>query len=166
MERKVRFPIWVVGSDNFAPFLRGNPDVAGAGRLIQDDNGQWILGLEQAWHLGYRRVDLEMDSKVVRDIIVSADPVAPHLAMLIDPIRDLLIRDWNVQRYVGMSMPFPTCMCAPEFRLVGARNARSLNATRLGSVHLPGDARRTHVRRSRRLPFYDPKVEGRQVTRV
>ncbi|PKI26324.1 hypothetical protein CRG98_048987, partial [Punica granatum] len=39
-------------------------------------------------------------------------------------------------------------------------------ATRLGSVHLPGDARRTHVRRSRRLPFYDPKVEGRQVTRV
>ncbi|PKI72327.1 hypothetical protein CRG98_007307, partial [Punica granatum] len=35
-------------------------------------------------------------------------------------------------------------------------------ATRLGSVHLPGDARRTHVRMSRHLPFYDPKVEGRQ----
>ncbi|PKI55022.1 hypothetical protein CRG98_024587 [Punica granatum] len=38
--------------------------------------------------------------------------------------------------------------------------------TRLGSVHLPGDSRRTHVRRSRHLPLYDPKVEGRQVTRV
>ncbi|PKI65349.1 hypothetical protein CRG98_014264, partial [Punica granatum] len=39
-------------------------------------------------------------------------------------------------------------------------------ATRLGSIHLPGDVRRTHVRRSRHLPFYDSKVEGRQVTRV
>ncbi|PKI73579.1 hypothetical protein CRG98_006027 [Punica granatum] len=38
--------------------------------------------------------------------------------------------------------------------------------TRLGSVHLPGDERRKHVRRSRHLPFYDPKVEGRQVTQV
>ncbi|PKI57935.1 hypothetical protein CRG98_021684 [Punica granatum] len=36
-------------------------------------------------------------------------------------------------------------------------------ATQLGSVHLPGDA---HVKRSRHLPFYDPKVEVRQVTRV
>ncbi|PKI39683.1 hypothetical protein CRG98_039926 [Punica granatum] len=39
-------------------------------------------------------------------------------------------------------------------------------ATGLGSVHLSGDVRRTHVRRSRHLPFYDPKVEGRQVTQV
>ncbi|OWM87922.1 hypothetical protein CDL15_Pgr000339 [Punica granatum] len=39
-------------------------------------------------------------------------------------------------------------------------------AARLGSVHLPGDARRTHLRRSRHLPFYDPKIKGRQVTRV
>ncbi|OWM89020.1 hypothetical protein CDL15_Pgr017636 [Punica granatum] len=54
---------------------------------------------------------------------------------------------------------------APEFHLVGAR-MRAPKQTRLGSVHLPGDARRTHVRRSRHLPFYDPRVEGRQVTRV
>ncbi|PKI50326.1 hypothetical protein CRG98_029280 [Punica granatum] len=39
-------------------------------------------------------------------------------------------------------------------------------ATRLRSVHLPGDARQMHVRRSRHLPFYDPKVEGRQVTQI
>ncbi|PKI77725.1 hypothetical protein CRG98_001849 [Punica granatum] len=39
-------------------------------------------------------------------------------------------------------------------------------ATRLRSVHLPGDARQTYVRRSRHLPFYDSKVEGRQDTRV
>ncbi|PKI63067.1 hypothetical protein CRG98_016518 [Punica granatum] len=34
-------------------------------------------------------------------------------------------------------------------------------ATRLGSVHLPGDTRQTRVRRSRHLPFYNPEVEGR-----
>ncbi|PKI57001.1 hypothetical protein CRG98_022607 [Punica granatum] len=39
-------------------------------------------------------------------------------------------------------------------------------ATRLESVHHPEDARRSRVRRSCHLPFYDPKVEGRQVTRV
>ncbi|PKI33450.1 hypothetical protein CRG98_046159, partial [Punica granatum] len=32
---------------------------------------------------------------------------------------------------------------APEFNLVGAR-MRAPEQTRLGSVHLPGDARRTH----------------------
>ncbi|PKI72880.1 hypothetical protein CRG98_006748 [Punica granatum] len=31
----------------------------------------------------------------------------------------------------------------------------------LGSVYLPGDAERIRLRRSRHLPFYDPKVEGR-----
>ncbi|PKI78844.1 hypothetical protein CRG98_000769 [Punica granatum] len=56
-------------------------------------------------------------------------------------------------------------LCAPEFNLVGAR-MREAYATRLGSIHLPGDARWTRVRRSRHLPFYDPKVEGRQVTWV
>ncbi|PKI66792.1 hypothetical protein CRG98_012798 [Punica granatum] len=43
-------------------------------------------------------------------------------------------------------------LCAPEFYLVGAR-MREAYATRLGGVHLPGDARRTRVRRSRHLPF-------------
>ncbi|PKI64180.1 hypothetical protein CRG98_015426 [Punica granatum] len=43
-------------------------------------------------------------------------------------------------------------LCAPEFNLVGAR-MREAYATRLGSVHLLGDARRTHVRRSRHLLF-------------
>ncbi|PKI65930.1 hypothetical protein CRG98_013679 [Punica granatum] len=52
-------------------------------------------------------------------------------------------------------------------RISSRRGTRArVYATRLGSVHLPGDARRTHVRRSRHLPFYNPKVEGRQVTRV
>ncbi|PKI67253.1 hypothetical protein CRG98_012359 [Punica granatum] len=56
-------------------------------------------------------------------------------------------------------------LCAPEFNLVEAR-MRAPKQTRLGSVHLPGDARRTHVRRSRHLPLYDPKVKGLQDTRV
>ncbi|PKI51927.1 hypothetical protein CRG98_027683 [Punica granatum] len=43
-------------------------------------------------------------------------------------------------------------MCASEFHLVGAR-VREAYATRLGSAHLPGNARRTHVRRSYHLLF-------------
>ncbi|PKI74114.1 hypothetical protein CRG98_005493 [Punica granatum] len=41
---------------------------------------------------------------------------------------------------------------APEFYLVGVRMCEAY-ATRLGSVHLPGNARQTHVRRSRHLLF-------------
>ncbi|PKI78963.1 hypothetical protein CRG98_000604 [Punica granatum] len=52
-------------------------------------------------------------------------------------------------------------------RISSRRGTRARTyATRLGSVHLPGDARWTHVRRGRHLSFYDPKVEGWQVTRV
>ncbi|PKI65027.1 hypothetical protein CRG98_014582 [Punica granatum] len=43
-------------------------------------------------------------------------------------------------------------LCAPEFYLIGAR-MREAYATRLGGVHLPGDARRTRMRRSRHLLF-------------
>ncbi|PKI69367.1 hypothetical protein CRG98_010249 [Punica granatum] len=43
-------------------------------------------------------------------------------------------------------------LCTPEFRLVGARMHEAY-ATRLGSIHIPGDARRTHVRRSRHSLF-------------
>ncbi|PKI35649.1 hypothetical protein CRG98_043961 [Punica granatum] len=43
-------------------------------------------------------------------------------------------------------------LCAPEFHLVGAR-MREAYATRLGSAHLPRDARRKRVRRSRHLLF-------------
>ncbi|PKI61764.1 hypothetical protein CRG98_017814 [Punica granatum] len=43
-------------------------------------------------------------------------------------------------------------LCAPEFYLVGARMHETY-ATRLGSVHLLGDARRTCVRRSHHLLF-------------
>ncbi|PKI65185.1 hypothetical protein CRG98_014415 [Punica granatum] len=50
-------------------------------------------------------------------------------------------------------------VCTPEFQSRRGTRARAY-ATWLGSVHLPGDARRTHVRRSRHLLFYDPKVEG------
>ncbi|PKI50892.1 hypothetical protein CRG98_028720 [Punica granatum] len=68
---------------------------------------------------------------------------------------------WGPNRRSNQS---PSC-AHPNFVSLGLACA-SLNATWLGSVHLPGDARRTHVRRSRHLPFYDSKVEGRQVTQV
>ncbi|PKI77719.1 hypothetical protein CRG98_001889 [Punica granatum] len=48
--------------------------------------------------------------------------------------------------------PSTSLLCAPEFHLVGAR-MRAPKQTRLGSIHLPGDARRTRVRRSRHLLF-------------
>ncbi|PKI45536.1 hypothetical protein CRG98_034054 [Punica granatum] len=59
-----------------------------------------------------------------------------------------------------------TYRCAHPNFISSGHAMRAPNATRLGSVHIPGEARRTHVRRSRHLSFYDPKVEGRQVTRV
>ncbi|PKI78417.1 hypothetical protein CRG98_001190 [Punica granatum] len=49
--------------------------------------------------------------------------------------------------------PVESPNCAhPNFNLVGVR-MRDTNATRLGSVHLPEDARWTHVRRSRHYLF-------------
>ncbi|PKI57279.1 hypothetical protein CRG98_022318 [Punica granatum] len=54
--------------------------------------------------------------------------------------------------------------CAHPNFISSVARMREAYVTRLGSVHLLGNARRTHVRRSRHLPFYDPKVEGRQVT--
>ncbi|PKI49661.1 hypothetical protein CRG98_029906 [Punica granatum] len=53
---------------------------------------------------------------------------------------------------IGSIMYAMLCtICAPEFYLVRARNARV--TAWLGSVHLSGDSRRTHVRRSRHLLF-------------
>ncbi|PKI78939.1 hypothetical protein CRG98_000673 [Punica granatum] len=43
-------------------------------------------------------------------------------------------------------------LCAPEFNLVGA-HMREAYAMRPGSIHLPGDARQTHVRSGRHLLF-------------
>ncbi|PKI72889.1 hypothetical protein CRG98_006757 [Punica granatum] len=51
-------------------------------------------------------------------------------------------------------------LCAPEFHLVGACMRRAY-ATRLGRVHLPGDARRTRVRRSHHLLFTTPNEDAR-----
>ncbi|PKI46497.1 hypothetical protein CRG98_033113 [Punica granatum] len=45
----------------------------------------------------------------------------------------------------------PSCAHS-KFNIVGAR-MREAYATRLGSIHLPGDARRTHMRRSRHSLF-------------
>ncbi|PKI68442.1 hypothetical protein CRG98_011167 [Punica granatum] len=56
-------------------------------------------------------------------------------------------------------------LCAPEFNLVGAR-LRAPKQTRLGSVHLPGDARRTHVRRSRHLLFTTRRSRAVELPRV
>ncbi|PKI58967.1 hypothetical protein CRG98_020638 [Punica granatum] len=73
---------------------------------------------------------------------------------------------WGPVRWHSQLEPFP--YLEPLTNLASYIGARGISdkQTRLGSVHLPGDARRAHVRRSRHLPFYDPKVEGRQVTRV
>ncbi|PKI26106.1 hypothetical protein CRG98_049205, partial [Punica granatum] len=44
-------------------------------------------------------------------------------------------------------------MCAHPNFVSSEHACARLNATQLGSVHLPGNARRTHVRRSRHYLF-------------
>ncbi|PKI48579.1 hypothetical protein CRG98_030998 [Punica granatum] len=53
---------------------------------------------------------------------------------------------------LSMSLVESPSYANPNFNLVGARNACAY-ATQLGKVHLPGDARRTHVRGSCHLLF-------------
>ncbi|PKI73159.1 hypothetical protein CRG98_006446 [Punica granatum] len=74
-----------------------------------------------------------------------------------DKIKTTFITMWGTFCYKTSS----TCckqvnsqhsLCAPEFHLIGAR-MREGHATHLGSVHLPRDAQRTRVRRSRHLLF-------------
>lgn len=93
---------------------RGNPGIAGAGGVIRDSTGKWLvgyaahlgmtsnlaaelhalrLGLILAWDEGYRMVICEMDALTMLDLIQSNDTSLHPLGALISDVKDLLARE-------------------------------------------------------------------------
>ncbi|OWM71850.1 hypothetical protein CDL15_Pgr017733 [Punica granatum] len=66
---------------------------------------------------------------------------------------DQIFRTIINQQLAGNGHEAVDGMCAHSNFVSSGHACARLNATRLGSVHLPGDARRTHVRRSRHYLF-------------
>ncbi|CAL1397774.1 unnamed protein product [Linum trigynum] len=95
----------------------GNPGLAGAGGVIRDDQGSWVVGfvaqigeataglaelwalfhgLNLAWSHGCLNLQVETDSQLVIQWIKNrVDPLHPH-ASLLSSIRRCLTRDWLV----------------------------------------------------------------------
>eukprot|EP00258_Populus_trichocarpa_P027694 XP_024443713.1 uncharacterized protein LOC112324533 [Populus trichocarpa] len=99
---------------------KGNPGVAGAGGVIRDHLGVWIggfarnigicssvnaelwavyVGLQLAWDRGFRKVDLESDSKVVVGLINGDSVRVDRNYNIIMQIIGMLGRDWEVTTY-------------------------------------------------------------------
>ncbi|OWM72876.1 hypothetical protein CDL15_Pgr023281 [Punica granatum] len=128
----------------------------------------------RSWHCGtihhqiteaskgaqYGTLKIPLGAKVTNDTFERAPETSCLSRDTPIPHRRLFRRGSGRPNPLTSSFKFSS-LCAPEFHLVGAR-LRLPKQTRLGSVHLPGDARRTLVRRSRHLSLYDPKVKGRQ----
>ncbi|PKI64943.1 hypothetical protein CRG98_014657 [Punica granatum] len=93
--------------------VRGNPGIAGAGALIRNDSGGWVIGfvqniritsvtmtelwgvltgLELAWNLGFWKVILEVDSLVVRNFISGEGNYAPTFQAPLQRIKELYRR--------------------------------------------------------------------------
>ncbi|PKI72053.1 hypothetical protein CRG98_007548 [Punica granatum] len=56
-----------------------------------------LISLQYAWDLGLRRIILKVDSKVVKLMITRPSPTAASTELLVNDIRELLVRDWQVQ---------------------------------------------------------------------
>ena len=88
---------------------------AGAGGLIRDSNGNWLMGftvnlgmcsvlstelwgllhgLRVAWGHGFRRLQVGVDNKSIVHFLERAHPSANKNAILGKAIRELLVRDW------------------------------------------------------------------------
>lgn len=95
----------------------GNPGRSGFGGLLRRSDGTWIVGfagslgfseilqaelmailkgLSLAWDLGIRRLVCCSDSKMAIDIIEKACNLFHVYAVLIQNIKDLLMKDWLV----------------------------------------------------------------------
>lgn len=95
---------------------KGNPGEAGAGGLIRDARGQWLVvftcdlgictsvtaelegirqGLSLAWDEGYRYVVCEADAQTIIRIIQHGDSTSHPHGALIEDFRSLLRRDWQ-----------------------------------------------------------------------
>lgn len=94
----------------------GNPGVAGAGGVIRDASGDWLVGfmlhlgvcsnmvaemeaarfgLSLAWDEGYRKIVCEMDALVAIELFNSGDVSMHPLGSIIADIRELRRRDWE-----------------------------------------------------------------------
>ena len=90
----------------------GNPGLVGAGGVLRDHRGRWISGfsfrgglatnnmaelaavrqgLEMAWNMGYKFLQLELDSKVVLSLLTNYNVNYPtNMLPLICDCRNLL----------------------------------------------------------------------------
>ncbi|PKI65958.1 hypothetical protein CRG98_013624 [Punica granatum] len=96
---------WPTAGNHLALTLMGNPDLAGAGGLLPDGNGQWIsgfarnigftsavlaelwgalTGLEHTWSLGFKKTILEVNSEMVYKLVSSSGRSALHVSPLVE----------------------------------------------------------------------------------
>ncbi|WCJ39427.1 Polynucleotidyl transferase ribonuclease H-like superfamily protein [Euphorbia peplus] len=97
---------------------KGNPGFASAGGLIRDCNGKWCggfgvnigfctsslaelwgvyFGLRLAWDKGYRKVIVEMDSKVVMNWITNPTDVHHPFSWLIERCLHFKDNEWDIR---------------------------------------------------------------------
>jgi len=97
---------------------KGNPGVAGAGGVIRDAMGKWIVGfainigictsvgaelwaiangLQLAWSKGFRKIILESDSSLAVDLITNDKVIIDKNYNLIMQARYFLAKDWDIQ---------------------------------------------------------------------
>ena len=109
-------PIWsCVGLNTDGAMKRSG--YAGAGGLIRDSNGNWLMGftvnlgmcsvlsaklwglfhgLKVACDYGFRHLQVGVDNKNVVHLLERAHPSANENAILVKTIQELLARDWIV----------------------------------------------------------------------
>lgn len=97
--------------------VRGIQFQASAGGVIRDFNGKWLVGyahrigscsiakaelwglldgLNIAWDRGFRRVEVELDSLFVVNVVQQEGEAANDFSSIVQSIKELLGRDWMV----------------------------------------------------------------------
>ncbi|CAN1164222.1 Putative ribonuclease H protein At1g65750, partial [Linum perenne] len=56
-----------------------------------------VVGLDRAWQLGFRNVELQLDSTTALSILHGPDPIQHQHAGLVLRFRRLIARDWRVR---------------------------------------------------------------------
>ena len=131
---------WICWTAPLWPWVKLNTDGAkkssgnaGAGGLICDYRGNWLAdysvnlgvcsvtlvelwglfhGLSIAWQYGFRRVQVEIDSKCVMQLVSSSNTLVNEHFTLIQAIKNLLRRDWlikvdHIYREANAAADFP-----------------------------------------------------------
>ncbi|GAU46467.1 hypothetical protein TSUD_402340 [Trifolium subterraneum] len=116
---------------------RKNERVAGCGGIIRNNIGDWIggfakhvgscsafvaelwgvlEGLNYAWKLGFKKVELEIDSAIVVDAVNSGETNSAMGIALIRSIRRIIALNWNVKVYHSYR---ESNLCADAFANLG-----------------------------------------------